>query len=320
MKMAIVGAGALGGTFGALLTRSGIDVTLIEIDKKRVEAIQKNGLIMIMPDGEELTIPVKITDDPASAGIMDLVQISVKGYHTESATKMALPMIGPDTYVMSVQNGLGNLNVIAKHVSGDRVVGGVTAHSAMALGYNKIKYNGGVGGVRIGRYDGEHDPKLNNIVQTLNNAGFETEIIEGNILTPIWRKLLANVACNCVAAITGFTGNQLIGCEETNQLIRELAVETYEVAKAQGLHFKDINDPAKELQDPAEFVIHALSGVADNKISMLQDIEAGRRTEIETLNGRVWEIGEKLGVPTPLNKIMTLMVKAIEKKPMLTKQ
>lgn len=321
MKMAIVGAGALGGTFGALLTRAGINVTLIEIDKKRVEAIQKNGLIMHMPDGEELTIPVKITDDPASAGIMDLVQISVKGYHTESATKMALPMIGPDTYVMSVQNGLGNLDVIAKHVSPERVVGGVTAHSAMALGFNKIKYNGGVGGVWIGRFDGKEDPRLNEIVETLSNAGFETNVIEGNILNPIWRKLLANVACNCVAAITGFTGNQLIACEETNQLIRELAVETFQVAKALGLHFWGIGgDTKKEMEDPAEFVIHALSGVADNKISMLQDIEAGRRTEIETLNGKVWEIGEKLGVPTPLNKIMTLMVKAIEKKPMITNQ
>ena len=145
-------------------------------------------------------------------------------------------------------------------------------------------------------------------------------MIVGNILNPIWRKLLANVACNCVAAITGFTGNQLIECEETNQLIRELAVETYQVAKAQGLRFKDVNDPNKELEDPAGFVLHALSGVGDNKISMLQDIEAGRRTEIDTLNGKVWELGEKLGVPTPLNKIMTLLVKAIEKKPLMNQK
>jgi len=319
--MAIVGAGALGGTFGALLTRAGIDVTLIEIDKKRVEAIQKNGLIMHMPDGSVINVPVKITDDPASVGVMDLVQISVKGYHTESAVKMAQPMIGPDTYVMSVQNGLGNLDIIAKYVPKERVVGGVTAHSAMVLGPNEIKYNGGVGGVWIGRYDGSEDPRLNEIAKTLTEAGFETQIIEGNILNPIWRKLLANVACNCVAAITGFTGTQLIECEETNRLIRDLAVETFQVAKALGLHFWGIGgDRTKEMDDPAEFVIHALSGVGDNKISMLQDIEAGRRTEIDTLNGKVWEIGEKLGVPTPLNKAMTLLVKAIEKKPLIQKK
>ena len=324
MKMAIVGAGAMGGTFGALLTRAGMDVTLIEIDKKRVEAIQKNGLIMHMPDGSVITVPVKITDDPASAGIMNLVQISVKGYHTESATKMALPMIGPDTYVMSVQNGLGNLDAIAKHVASNRIVGGVTAHSAMALGLNEIKYNGGVGGVRIARYDGKEDPRLKEIAKTLTDAGFETQIVDasGSVLQPIWWKLFANVSCNFVAAITGFTGNQLIGCEETNQLIRELAVETFHVAKAYGLKFNDPNDSSKELSDEGigDYVIKALSGVADNKISMLQDIEAGRRTEIETLNRKVWEIGEKLGVPTPLNKIMTLLVKAIEKKPMITKQ
>jgi len=324
MKMAIVGAGALGGTFGALLTRAGIDVTLIEIDKRRVEAIQKEGLIMHMPDGSVITVPVKITDDPASVGVMNLVQISVKGYHTESATKMALPMIGPDTYVMSVQNGLGNLDAIAKHVSSNRIVGGVTAHSAMVLGLNEIKYNGGVGGVRIARYDGKEDPRLKEIAKTLTDAGFETQIVDvsGSVLQPIWWKLFANVSCNCVAAITGFTGNQLIECEETNQLIRELAIETFHVATAYGLKFNDPNDPSKELSDEGmgAYVIKALSGVADNKISMLQDIEAGRRTEIDTLNGKVWEIGENLGVPTPLNKIMTLLVKAIEKKPLITKQ
>jgi len=324
MKMAIVGAGALGGTFGALLTRAGIDVTLIEIDKRRVEAIQKNGLIMHMPDGSVINVPVKITDDPASVGVVDVVQISVKGYHTESATKMAQPMIGPDTYVLSVQNGLGNLDIIAKQVGAERVVGGVTAHSAMVLGPNEIKYNGGVGGVTIARYDGKDDPRLREIAKTLTEAGFETKItdISTNIVQPIWWKLFANVSCNCVAAITGFTGNQLIECEETNRLIRDLAAETLHVAKAIGLRFTDPNDPSKDISDKGigDWVIKALSGVGDNKISMLQDIEAGRRTEIDTLNGKVWELGEEHGVPTPLNKIMTLLVKAIEKKPLMMKK
>jgi len=307
LKIAIVGAGALGGTFGALLTDAGFDVTLVEIDKRRVDAISKNGIILHMPDGTKKYVKVKITDDPKKVGIVDIVQISVKGYHTDSAARSALPMIGENTYVLSVQNGLGNLEVIANVVGKEKVIGGVTAHSAMPISFHEIKYTGGIGGLWIGRYDGKKDKRLEEIAEMFTKAGFPTEIIEGNIEIPIWRKLLANVACNAVAAITGFTGNQLLGCEHTRELIIKLAEETAQVAKAKGLEFDELNYAGA-------FVLKALSGVKDNKISMLQDIEAKRRTEIDTLNGAVVREGKKYGVPTPYNETITYIVKALEQK------
>ena len=307
LKIAIVGAGALGGTFGALLTDAGFDVTLVEIDKRRVEAIKKNGIVLHMPDGTVKNVKVKITDNPKTVGIVDIVQISVKGYHTYSAAKTALPMVGDNTYVLSVQNGIGNLEVIASVVGKEKVIGGVTAHSAMAISFHEIKYTGGIGGVWIGRYDGKKDKKLEEIAKIFNEAGFTTEIIEGNVEVPIWRKLLANVSCNAVAAITGFTGNQLLGCEHTRELIIKLAEETAEVAKAKGLKFDELNYAGA-------FVLKALSGVKDNKISMLQDIEAKRRTEIDTLNGAIVREGKKYGVSTPYNETITLIVKALEQK------
>jgi len=307
MRIAIMGAGALGGTFGVLLANAGFDVTLVDLDVAKVDAIKQDGLTLIMPDLSRLTAPLKITTDPRDVGVVDLVQISVKGYHTASAARMALPMVGPHTYVLSVQNGLKNLQRIAESVGREKVIGGVTAHSAMPLSHTLIKYNGGLGGIYIGRYDGQDDPGVERLVEMFNAAGFETHLIQGDVRIPIWRKLLANISCNAVAALTGFTGRQLVEFDPTNELIRALAEETAEVASAQGFEFA-------ELEFAGDFAIRALSGVGDNKISMLQDIEAGRRTEIDTLNLAVVERGEEYGVDTPLNWAIGILIQALERR------
>ncbi len=307
MKVAIVGAGGIGGSFGALLHLAGVDVTLVEVDPRRVEAISRNGLEIVLPDGSEKRCDIRISDDPAEVGVVDLVQISVKGYHTESAAKSIKPMLGPETYVLSLQNGLGNLRRIAEHVPENLILGGVTALSAMPLGLNRVKFNGGIGGLKFGRLDGTIDDRLRKVAETFIKAGLEVHLIEGDIRVPIWRKLLAN-AGNCVAAITGFTGTQLMACAETRKLTALLARETAEVARAEGLDFP-------ELEDVGEYVLtQCLPGVRDNKISMLQDVEANRRTEIDTLNAEICRVGKEHGVPTPVNQVMTLLIKAREQK------
>ena len=275
--------------------------------RARSRLIQDEGLTLIMPDGGQKTLPIKATTDPEEVGAVDLVQISVKGYHTTSAAELARPLIGPDTYVLSVQNGLKNLARIAAVVGKSRVIGGVTAHSSMPLGPTLIKYNGGFGGVYIGRYDGQEDSRLPELIDLFNACGFETHLIHGDVRIPIWRKLLANVACNAVSALTGFTGKQLKEFEPTNQLVRALAKETAEVARAQGFEFA-------ELEYPDDFVIKTLDWVGDNKPSMLQDVEAGRPTEIDTLNLAVVERGEVYGVDTPLNWMVGILVQAVEQR------
>jgi 2-dehydropantoate 2-reductase len=216
-------------------------------------------------------------------------------------------MLGPSTYVLSVQNGLKNLRCIADAVGPERVIGGVTAHSAMPLGPTVIKYNGGLGGMYIGRYDSQDDPRVMDLVDIFNAAGFETHMVRGDVRIPIWRKLLANVSCNAVAALTGFTGRQMQQFEPTNQLIRALAQETAEVARAQGFDFA-------ELEQPDDFVVKTLDFVGDNKPSMLQDVEAGRRTEIANLNLAVVERGEEYGVDTPLNWMVSILIQAVEQR------
>jgi 2-dehydropantoate 2-reductase len=306
MKYAIVGAGALGGTIGAVMTLNGADnVWLVEVDKARVELIKKEGINIILPDGSRHNVSVKITSDPNEVGICDVVQISVKGYHTESAVQMSKPMIGPDTYLLSVQNGLGNLDIIAKYVGPERTIGGVTAHSAQLLGPNEIRYVGGMGYIYIGRIDAKEDAKVNAIAEFLTKYGFKTDVSKEPIEIPIWRKLIANVACNAFLAVTGMTGNEALACEDAKDFIKTVAEEMGKVARAKGFTFDVFNNPG-------EFALKALSGVKDNKVSTLQDLEAGRKTEIDNLNGAIVELGKQYGIETPYNLALVKMVKAIE--------
>ncbi len=314
MKVAIIGAGALGATFGVLLQEAGCEVCLVELNEERVRDINNYGITLFMPDGTYKHQWVKAVTDPTTIGKFDIVQISVKGFSTESAAKSAKYLMGEKTHVFSVQNGLGNLEKIAKIVGKERVIGGVTAHSAMPLDNCHIRYTGGIGGVWLGKLnEKEPDDAMMKMIDFLNIAGFEVNLIEGNIEVPIWRKLIANVACNAVAALTGFTGWQLIKCDATKELIYKLAEETAAVAKKKGLYFD-------EMKNPGEFSIKAVAGVQDNKVSMLQDIDADRRTEIDSLNGEISRIGKELNVATPFNDAITLMVKALEQKIIWKKQ
>ncbi len=307
MKIAIMGAGALGGTFGFFLAEAGFDVTLVDVDQAKIDAIRAEGITLIMPDGSRRTMAVKATTDPSGVGIVDLVQISVKGYHTASAAELALPLIGPSTYVLSLQNGLKNLQRISAVVGIEKVIGGVTAYSSMPLSHTLIKFNGGLGGIYVGRFDGTPDPGLERLIDTFNGAGFETHLIAGDVREPIWRKLLANSSVNAVAALTGLTGYEIRDIEPANRLVRALVQEVAAVAQAQGLSFP-------ELEHPDDYVIKTLDYVGDNKVSMLQDIEAGRRTEIDTLTLAVVERGEEYGVDTPLCWAIGTLVQIKEQK------
>ncbi len=303
-----MGAGALGGAFGFLLAEAGFDVTLVDVDRAKVDAINSEGLTLLMPDGSSRHRLIRATADPAEVGHVDLVQVAVKGYHTLSAATLAVPLVGPATYVLSLQNGLGNLDRIASVVGPERVVGGITAHSAMPIGPTEIRFNAaGMGGVHIGRFDGTRDDGLAPVADVFIAAGLEGHVVEGDVHEPIWRKLLANSSVNPVAALMGLTGREIQEMEEASGLVRALACETGAVARAQGFTFA-------ELDDPGEFVIGTLDWVGDNKVSMLQDVEAGRRTEIDTLNLAVVEVGEKYGVDTPLNWTIGSLVRTMERK------
>ncbi|MDF1553797.1 MAG: 2-dehydropantoate 2-reductase [Deferrisomatales bacterium] len=307
MDIAIVGAGVLGSIFGSLFSRAGFDVTLIEVLEERVRLIARDGLWVQMPDGERLHTQVSISSDPAAVGPKDLVMVCVKGYHTRSAIEGALPMVAEQTVVASVQNGLGNLETLAEVVGPERVVGGITAHSGMPVGMNEIRYVGGLGPLLvIGPYDGVVRPEFQGVVSRLQGAGLDVHTA-ADINSVIWKKLIANVATNVVAALTGLTGSQAVEHPPTVSIIRGLAGELAQVARAKGIDFP-------ELEEPAEFALKAFASTKNNRVSMLQDVEAGRPTEIGNLNQVIAREGARLGIPTPFNDAVTWLVQGVEER------
>ena len=307
MRIAIVGAGVLGSIFGALFSEKGFKVTLIEVLKERVHLIDKEGLWLQWPDGERTHRRLSITSDPYEAGVQDVVMIAVKGYHTRSAIESAAPMIGNDTIVLSVQNGLGNLETIAEVIGPERVIGGITAHSGMPVSMNEVKYVGGLGPLLvIGPYDGIFRPGFEKMVKQFQEAGLDVHATQ-NINNVIWKKLIANVSTNVVAALTGLTGGIAVEHEPCVNIINALCQELAQVAKAKGIDFPEIHDPLA-------FSLKAFASTKDNRVSMLQDVEAGRPTEIGNLNEIIVTEGQRLNIPTPYNQAVTWLTRGVEEK------
>ncbi|MFH0726499.1 MAG: 2-dehydropantoate 2-reductase [Pseudomonadota bacterium] len=307
MKIAIVGAGVLGSIFGSLFAGKGFEVTLIEVLEERVRLIEKEGLWMQWPDGERTHSRIEITSNVRMAGVKNLVIIAVKGYHTRSAIESALPMIGPDTVVLSVQNGLGNLEIIAETVGPERVVGGITAHSGMPVSMNEVRYVGGLGPLLvIGPYDGVSRPGFEKMVQRFKDVGLDVHPTD-NINNVIWKKLIANVSTNVVAALTGLTGGIAVTHESSVKIIEALSLELAKVARAKGIDFP-------ELDDPLGFSLKAFASTKNNRVSMLQDVEAGRLTEIGNLNEVIVSEGRRLNIPTPYNEAVSWLTRGVEER------
>ena len=307
MDIAIVGAGVLGSIFGGLFLGKGFDVTLIEVLKERVRLIEKEGLWLQWPDGERTHSKISITSKADEVGGKDVVMIAVKGYHTRSAIENALPMIRDDTIVLSVQNGLGNLEVIAETVGPERVIGGITAHSGMPVSMNEVRYVGGLGPLLvIGPYDGVSRPKFENMVEQFQTADLDVHTT-ADINSVIWKKLIANVSTNVVAALTGLTGGIAVKHEPSVKIIEALSQELSLVARAKGIDFP-------ELDDPLDFSLRAFASTKDNRVSMLQDVEAGRPTEIGNLNEVIVSEGRRFNIPTPYNEAVSWLTRGVEER------
>jgi 2-dehydropantoate 2-reductase len=275
--------------------------------EERVHLIDKEGLWLQWPDGERTHSRIPITSKVDEVGAKDVVMIAVKGYHTRSAIESAMPIIGDDTIVVSVQNGLGNLEVIAETVGPERVVGGITAHSGMPVSMNEVRYVGGLGPLLvIGPYDGVSRPGFENMVAQFQTVGLDVHTTP-DINSVIWKKLIANVSTNVVAALTGLTGGIAVKHEPSVKIIEALSQELSQVARAKGIDFP-------ELDDPLDFSLKAFGSTKDNRVSMLQDVEAGRPTEIGNLNEVIVSEGRRFNIPTPYNEAVSWLTRGVEER------
>jgi 2-dehydropantoate 2-reductase len=301
MKIVMMGSGAMGGLFGGLLTRSGEEVWLVGNRKDQIDAIRSAGLTF-EEKGELEIIPMKATSDVTSVGKADVVIFFVKTYDTKVAVSDALALEKEDTIFLTLQNGLGNEEVICQKIDRKKVMLGVTGHGATLLGPGHIRH-AGWGKTFIGELDHRITDRASRIAQTFCEAGIETEV-SSNIHDHVWGKLLVNVGINALTALTGFKNGQLLNYPESVRLMEKLVTEASEVARRKGIHLE---------QDPIEKVRKTIEATKENRSSMGQDFDRRQRTEIDAINGAVVREAQSLAIPVPFNQAVTDLVKAVEK-------
>ena len=292
----------MGGLFGGYLARSGNQVSLIDVSRAAIDAINANGLKIEERDGSTPVIPVQATDDPAAVGPVDLIVNFVKCYHTEAAIRAALPMLGPDTAILSLQNGWGNAARIAAIAGEDRVIVGLTYHSGTLIGPGMVKHPG-VGLTYLGELTGETTSRISALAATFGAAGIDCSV-SSRILDEVWKKLALNACTLPTSALLGFFAQELVAFGGTRALMAAILHEVVDVAQASGIDL--------DYDERWAAITGLLEKAVGGKSSMLQDVQALRQTEIEVINGAIVAAGHKAGVATPVNQAMVSMIEAAQ--------
>jgi 2-dehydropantoate 2-reductase len=303
MKVAVLGAGAMGALFGGMLAEAGCEVWLVDVWREHVEAIGREGLHIVGSAGERTIRNLRPTCRPEEAGVADLVLVFVKSTVTEAAVAGARSLFGPRTLVLTLQNGLGNIEKIATVVAPGQMVAGVTTYGANVLGPGRIRHAGS-GPTSVGELDGSLSPRIQSVAETLNHAGIESHVSD-NVLGLIWGKLMVNVGLNALTALTGLRNGQLLDFEETEELMALAVLEAAEVARAKGIRLP--------YDDPVEHAKAVARATGENRSSMLQDVSNRRRTEIDMINGAIVREGKALGLQTPVNLALWNLVRMQER-------
>jgi len=312
MKIVIVGAGALGGLVGAQLATGGEDVTFIEINEARTRLLNETGLYVAEGNKGETCVPVKVVTSVEGLPVADLVFISVKTYQTEPALRACLPVIGPDTFVLSMQNGIGNTDTMAEIIEPRLVLSGITYHSIQHVGPNRIRYRPGIKPIQIAPYDGKITPEIIEVGEVFRRSGLNTEVAD-QIDDVIWQKLLHNAVVNPVSALTGLTCRELLDDPHLQNFMRDLCMEIIAVMKARGI-------PIVEEDDPYAPVVNSQKALGKNRPSMWQDLARSYRTEVDAINGAVVREAEKLGLDAPHNRGLVNFIHSRENVSFLRKQ
>lgn len=307
MNITIVGAGAMGCLYASMLVRAGLKVWLLEKNKVRIETIRSRGLI-VEEEGKELRIPFEtITSDPAAIGMADIMIIFVKAYDTTEAVKAAVPCLSEETTVLTLQNGLGNVESIANVVREKQILAGTTAHGANIVSDGHIRH-AGIGETVIGAVRSSSKLQTQTIKELFESSGISTTISE-DINSVLWGKLVINIGINPLTAIMQIKNGQILDNPYLVNLMHSTVGEGITVAERLGIPLP-FPEPIKKVEDVCR-------ATAENISSMHQDILTGRKTEIAYINGAVVAYGRKVNVPTPVNSTLTHIVQSIEqiKKP-----
>ncbi|MBY5905471.1 2-dehydropantoate 2-reductase [Rhizobium leguminosarum] len=301
MKIAVIGAGAMGGLFAGRLAEGNHEVSLIEVSGAMIDAITGQGLRMNGLFGENAyRLPVGPADrysDP-----VDLLIVFTKGMHTTSAMEAARNVIGPDTWALTVQNGIGNVEAIEAFITRDRIVMGMTNWPSALIEPGLINVPG-EGEIKVWAANGQASATLEAIAGALDAAGLNCKL-DPHVEVAIWEKLAFNSALNSLTAITGLTVGEVGDREESREIVFTILDEVVAIAKARGL--------AVDADHIRQSVEHAFANHRQHKPSMLQDRLAGRRMEIGTITGAVSKAGAALGIAAPVTRTFANLLTIVD--------
>jgi 2-dehydropantoate 2-reductase len=301
MKIVIVGPGAIGCLFAAFLSKSKEDVWLLDKNKENAAKLNESGISIEGLSGS-IHIKVKTTSSTAEIGKADLILICVKSFNTKSAVEQIKPLLADNTKILTLQNGIGNIEIISEIAGEDRVIAGVTNEGATLIELGKIRH-AGRGETIIGSPCGKTPVEMRSIREVFNKAGFETKMTR-DIKSLIWSKLIINVGINALSAITRLPNGKLTQFEGTKRILRDAVTEAARVAKRKRIKLI-FDDPLAKV----EAVCESTSG---NLSSMLQDVLRKKRTEVDFINGVIVRLAQELGIEVPTNKFLLDLINTIE--------
>jgi len=304
-RVCVLGAGSLGSVIGGVLARSGHTVTLVTRNAAHVNAIRDHGLRLV-DDESSVTCSVAATTDIDTVRVADLVVVLVKSFDTRAAVASARHLIGADTLVLTLQNGVGNEEVIADVVGGERVIAGRTFVGGSLIEPGVVEY--GVAGrlTVLGELDGVVTDRLRHVAATFDRAGLTVDI-STDIVAMMWEKLFVNVATGAWSALTGLPYGELSVHDDIEAMAIATVSEAIMVARALGIDVHT-TDPSEPWRRAWEGLPHGF------KASMLQSVEKGSRTEVDVMHGAVCAGGRRAGVPTPINDTLLAAVHGLERR------
>ena len=294
MRVAIFGTGGLGAFFGGFLARAGRDVTFIARGSN-LDALCRRGLTLKTLPPAEIQLDVRATDDPTKLGVVDLVWCCVKAYDLEVAAREMAPLVGPQTLILPIQNGVDAAERIAAQIGADRVLGGLCLGGATLEAPGVVAQKTTRVRLLIGELNGDISPRIDALGRELSSAGIDAEVSSG-IRVALWDKFVGMCGTHSLTALMRLPVSTLFADPEASALVRGLMEEAEQVARATGVVLPE--DTARQA-----FESYRKRAAADPSAyaSIYYDLVAGRRLEVEHTNGAVVRLGQRGGIATPLN-------------------
>ena len=302
MKIGIVGAGAMGCVYAALMADAGNEVWAIDTWQAHVDAIAANGLRLDGASGGR-TVRIGATSDPATVGPCDLVIIATKAAQVEAAASGTRALLGPETAVLTIQNGLGSAAKVARVLGQERVTIGVVGGFGASIKAPGHAHHNGMELVRLGEANGAVTPRLERIAALWRDSGFTVKCFD-DIDQLVWEKLICNVCYSGTATLTGLTVGEIMADADAWSIASGCAAEAYRVARAKGIRL--------DFEDPVAYVRDFGAKIPGARPSMLLDHLAGRRSEIDAINGAIPPEALALGLEAPYNTLVSALVRARE--------